>query len=501
MATPTRTELVQATAGYMAAYIDEKVSLDAPVENLDPNLNIEGFDQLLGYYFLLTGKAQPAAWDRGEVALQTEDTGGIVDPQGEAVGVLDFVSLIPERLRTLAPGTRTRTETFQGEVRGRIDWQETTKHRYSSQQPSQQEFVCETRQRTVDTTQNQVLVTLLTTIKQLVSRVHEQLRGDTTSKNNWLQPWAENGYIYQTFREQLESPHLSGLEVGESDITDRDLQAVLQSPVPLYREAAVLLRALRRIRRQELTEQELEALLSLGLFGPTEKDQDADDLFELYWIFKLLEHYPDAEFKQFTQSQQLMAAWEAEGYEYLLFNDWEGHHHWEDERQYQDYIDISWDLAEIEDTDVPPGFMQQYQGVLAQQHRLTENVFGWEFGRKTPDIVLLRLDTTESTDSKAVLTDLFIGEVKRSDSSVTIKKGLRQLFEYGALAKFGTHLTNKSGENRMYIAKNATVVDSPNVELGYFIGDHELIEDTPPDGIQIKGWGAEPTKPFATPDS
>jgi hypothetical protein len=121
-------------------------------------------------------------------------------------------------------------------------------------------------------------------------------------------------------------------------------------------------------------------------------------------------------------------------------------------------------------------------------------VFGYEFGRKTPDIVLLQLDA-DATGNE--LEGIFIGEVKLSEDRNYLKKGLEQLLEYGAHAKFGHHLRWAEDESETYIADSPDVIGSTNFELGYFVGNNNEISGTSPPGIQIYGYGDEPDRPLA----
>ncbi|NEU59216.1 hypothetical protein [Halorussus sp. MSC15.2] len=502
MSKPEHEELVEASADFLATYIGD-VSVDPVIQEADPNIEIENLQELLEYYFLLTGEQiDSPAEDRSNLNLTATDTGGITNRYDEPIGVLDFVSLLPARLRTVDPATRKQIEIFDGEVRGAIDWNKTIEHRWSTGDTVGQRFACRTRQRTVDTAKNRVLIELLSTITEILDRFDTEMAPNDDSKLGWFKPWevAESRprRILQT---KLNNVYLSQLSTGDTAVDSRDLAAVEQSRDPLYSEAAILLRNYRRIRHGDLNNQEIKNLLRLNLFAPPE-DGGTSDLFELYWIFELLDQFDDVQFKQITDERgQIVAAWESDGSEYLLFHDWDGQHHWNDDRGYVDYLDISWDLEEIQastfGTPSPDGFARRQYAVHEQKHRLSQSVFESSFGRKTPDIVLLKLDADAETYR---LEGLFIAEVKWSTGNSYLKEGLEQLLEYGAHAKFGDDLEWAGRLPADYIAADPDILESVDFELGYFVGHSDEIANPSPSGIQISGFGDTPERPFAESD-
>jgi len=501
MSKPDHEELVKASADFLATYIGD-VSVDPVIQEADPNIEIENLQELLEYYFLLTGEQiEPPEEDRSDIRLTSTDTGGITNRYDEPIGVLDFVSLLPARLRTVDPATRQQIEIFDGKIRGAIDWNKTIDHRCSTGDTSGQQFACRTRQRTVDTPENRVLIELLSTITKILERFDKEIASDDDSKLGWFDSWeTEDSRPRQILQTQLNNIYLSQLSTDTS-VDSRDLATVEQSRNPLYSEAAVLLRNYRRIRHGNLRNQEIKKLLRLNLFAPPE-DGGTSDLFELYWIFELLSQFDDVQFKQITNERgQIVAAWESDGSEYLLFNDWDGKHYWNDDRGYVDYLDISWDLEEIQAstfrTPSPDGFARRQHAVHEQKHHLSRSVFDSSFGQKTPDIVLLQLDADVETHQ---LEGLFIGEVKWSTRNSYLKDGLEQLLEYGAHAKFGDHLSWADRPIEEYIATNPDILESTDIELGYFVGNSDKIVNPPPRGIQICGFGDTPKRPLSKSD-
>lgn len=500
MSKPSHEELVDATADYLSAYIGS-VSIDPIVQQLEPKVNIAGLTELLEYYFLLTGsELGPDTTNRSSIEQSRDDTGGIVDAHGIPVGVLDFVSLLPSRLRTLDPATRQDVNIYDGEIRGQIDWNQTIKHRYSAGDTQGQRFACRVQQRTVNTAKNRVLVDLLTTIKRILDRFDKELAPDEEDKIlGWFEPWESSTAQRATLENELDNVYLSQLTLNENPVDSRELADVRNARDPLYREAAALLTNYRRLTRGNLTDLEAKRLLRMNPFAPPEEDDGTSALYELYWIFKLLDQFEKPRFKQIAlERNQLIAAWEEADSEYLVFNDWSGFVHWQDERGYVDYLDISWEMDDIAETTWDDSsedeFMRRHQSVLKHKHQISDSVFGYEYGRKTPDIVLLKLDAEKSAPR---LEGIFIGEVKLSVESSYLKTGLEQLLEYGAHAKFGDHLRWADGHDGPYIASDVEILGSPKFELGYFVGHSNEIKGDPPDGIQICGFGDIPERPLA----
>ena len=361
-----------------------------------------------------------------------------------------------------------------------------------------QRYACQTRQRTVDTAKNRVLIELLSTFKQILNRFETELSPGDGSKLGWFEQWEEGSTARRILQDELNNVYLSQLTVGESKVDSRELTAVLQARDPLYREAAVLLQNYKRLLNGNLREEEIKQLLKLELFVPPAENGGTSALYELYWIFELLDQFDSAQYKQITLDRgQLVANWEQDGSEYLMFNDWDGLHKWDDGRGRVDYLNINWDLEEIQSSsseELPDSFIRRQQAALSNKHQLSESVFDYNYGRKTPDIVLLKLDA-EADDQQ--LEGIFIGEVKLSVDGSYLKKGLEQLLEYGAHAKLGSDLSWADGRFGNHIAENPDILSSTDFELGYFVGNSNVLSGSPPSGIQICGFGDTPKRPLS----
>lgn len=498
MSKPTHEQLVEATARYLPAYIGRGISVNPVIESLDPELNITNLTALLECRFLISGRVieTAAVSSRVDVFLNKTNTGGILDHTGTPVGVLDFMSLLGPRLRSVEPAVQKELNIRRGEVDGPIDWPQTVKHRYQSGDEVGSTYAVRSQKRTVQTTPNRVLVRLLQVIKTLVEQLDRQFEVDFDGHSSFTS-WRPEGSVRMILREAFEHPSLKEVFRSSVTVTERDISDVLVDRRPLYREAATLLRAIRDIRNSKITDEQAQDLFRMEIFAPSPEDGTAD-LFELYWIFQLLEQFDRPRFNQITNSRgQLIAQWESDTSEYLLFNDWRGDHRWDDEREYQDYLEITFDVPDSHLNEWIKNdsnqFIRRHLATTHTKYEIYDSVFDYSPQRKAPDIVLLKIDPQTNP---ATLEQLFIGEVKHSTSRTTVLNGVQQLLEYGAHAKLGPHLQVERDGDTEYIATTENSLNAPELEMGYFIGDANQIESRGPESLQIRGFGDSAKHPF-----
>ena len=498
MSKPTHEQLVEATAKYLPAYIGRGISVNPVIRSLDPELNINNLIALLECRFLISGRVIQAAGSpsRVDMCLSKINTGGISDHTGTPVGVLDFMSLLGPRLRSLEPAIQKELNINRGEVDGPIDWPQTVKHRYQSGGDVGSTYAVRSQERTVQTTSNRVLVRLLKVIETLVEQLDRRFKLESGDHSSFT-PWRPESSLRTTLREAREHPNLKEVFRSSVLITERDISDLIVDRRPLYREAATLLRAIRDIRNGNITDEQARDLFRMEIFAPSPEDGTAD-LFELYWIFQLLDQFDQPNFNQITNSRgQLIAQWETDTSEYLLFNDWRGDHRWDDEREYKDYLEITLDVPDSPLTEWikkdSNEFVRHHLGTIHTKYDIYDSVFEYSSQRKTPDIVLLKIDPTTSP---ATLKQLFIGEVKHSTSRTTVLNGVQQLLEYGAYAKLGPHLQLDRDTETEYIAATEDFLDAPELKMGYFIGDADQVKSRGPESLQIRGFGDSATHPF-----
>ncbi len=530
---PCREEVVEDIAEKLVSYIGSGISVDPPVRDFDPNIEIEGLKDLLQYHFLLSGEAtSPETTKRSQVDINSEQTKGITDVNGTPVGVRDFVSLLPQRLQVLDVELQQQTETFTGEVPGRVDWNQTVKQRYSSGAAANQVFVCKVQRPSMLTTRNQVLFELLTSIKQVYNKFDNQSR--KTSKLKWFAPWFHPSDVpddaespdnsdelagsdsldphikYENLRPKVEQAlsyrPFSRLDSDEISVSKIDLRQALFDRSALYREAAKLLKTYRDIVSDDLNEEQIKRFLNSQLFAPSNDTQTVSTLYELYWIFKLLDHFENPSRRPFStiDDEDLVAAWEQGNHRYLLLNDWDGSisgkqylefripgpEQMRKAKEQQSIEDLEW-----VDSVGPSDRLTTRFGVVHRHHRsLQSDIEDRDHDELTPDIVLLKLDKTTEPPS---LEDAFVAEVKHSTNPETIHKGFKQLLEYGSFAKIGSDLSIERETETEYLAGIPTVLSASELQLGYFVGHADVLSEHSFEDIMFHGYDETPNHPFS----
>lgn len=512
---PEPEEIVSECAEYLTGYLGDVTNIEGFVQTLDPNVNIRGLEDVLSYHFLRTGMWEPrTAKRREELSVPIKQTAGLRDRYGEPVGVLDFISLLPARLRSLDPAVTQRVEITDGAVRGHIDWGETIQYRYRTGDVGSQKFACRVREKTPYSTRNRVLFTVLSTILAICADFKRNVVEDGEWPI-WFEGWGPEGEYRQELNRILDNPHFETIDFQAVSVTDREIAEVKADRDRLYREAAALLEYYRGLGTDWFDEhgEYAASLLSLDLFHPTEENKEGSDVYELYWIFKLLEQVEQVEnqLEPFTGETdgdyrgELLARWEHDGGEYLLFNDWEGKYPYGDSGDLRDLLSIrkpGYPSPESPSTDEFGASGPARAGYVHQHRRwMRDKAFGQKSGsgRKTPDIVLVELDAAAD---EPTLVRLFIGEVKHS---VVLKDdeyepqdtdGTKQILEYGAYARPGQDMELDRDGQHKYVGSTPDPLRSPELELGLFVGHADIIQEHEIPGIQIKGWEDDADHPF-----
>ena len=97
-------ELLPDIADQFSVYLKTGLEFDSVFQNIDPDLNINGLDDLLDLHFILSGRT-----------LDTEQTERAADDVSTVeIGVMDFLCLLPSRLRRLRTTTQRQTQVFNG---------------------------------------------------------------------------------------------------------------------------------------------------------------------------------------------------------------------------------------------------------------------------------------------------------------------------------------------------------------------------------------------------
>lgn len=412
-------DLVETVADRFHTYLRRGVHVENVIGAAHPELEIEDIETLLRIHFVLTESD---------------------DADDEDVGVLDFARNLEDQVRQVKTTTRTETSRFRGEIRGRVDWQRTTKARFREGRPDATVFVCERREEDYDVDENLVLKQLLAVIDQILT---EDLQGVLADPERypWIADWVDGDSetdaaidrLRKVYRENI---YLQRIDLEEGTVTDRMVERVRRSRNPLYRDAATLLHRYRSMMDGRLDSEESRKVLNNTLIRP----EKTETLFELHWIFTILDAYDDVQFRLLDEDNpSVVARWITDDEEFVMYHDSIG------------------EAARFDEPipDEPPegGYFQRSVEVLEHWQALTEDILGrasrgslWG-GR--PDIVIERY----GTDGQ--LRGLFLGEAKYTRSTDYIATGLRELLEYMAFAKDAT--------DDEYIEADDDILDSESV--------------------------------------
>lgn len=483
---PSNSEVVSKVAEYFTTFVGDVASPEPILENVDPNLRVDNIEEILEYHFLRTGRSHDGSgrdeFELSPAVAATETSTGV------QVGVRDFVSMLDNRLRQIRTQVDETLELSRGGVRGRIDWQETVRHRYSGRDPTETEYVTRVRRPDVLSVENRVLLTLLTGIRETYER-YEKRYTNSDGRAGWLPDWAPGEPLRESVERALAGPHFEGVDSESISVSQREIAAVHDDRAPLYREAAALLEQYRGLDPEKLSKSDAESLFGMDVFEPDEDSDGESTVFELYWIFRLIEEFQADGFEplDLDPEQDFIAAWQESGTEYRLYNDWKGE---DNGTVYIRFPGLASDATANSNNDVTRA------GYVHQAHRtVRESAFEEDVRHNngTPDIVLLALDASEP---EPMLTGVFIGEVKRTDRKLTALSGLKQLLDYGALARVGRGADVSSDSTREYITTTPWFFDDDVLELGLYVGSQSLYDDDDTPEVEVCGYGDDPEPPL-----
>lgn len=452
--------LLEAIAEDFHTYLRKGVRFDRVIGSAHDDLDIDDVETLLRIHFVLT---------------DAED-----DPA--RVGVLDFMRRLEDRIRRMKTTTAPQSLQHRGEVRGRINWQETVKTRARAGRIDEPVFVCTQPEEHYNIDENLVVKRLLTIIYSIVT---EDLAHalENPEGYEWLEPWvtpAENsgsralesaaellGRIYE------QNIYLQRIDVRDVELTDRTIESVKRSRSQFYQDAAVLLDRYRQLLTHELDSTEAREILNQTLIAP----EQPETLFELYWIFRILEAYDDVEYRLLTDSRDrpsTIATWVKDGSRFVLSHDATGAG-----LTFRESIGS----AAIE----PDGYLYRMKEVHTKWNALSEQLLD-RSGSDTlwggrPDIVLEQYSVTDSGSSE--LEQVFVGEVKYTQDIDYVATGLRELLEYMAFVK-------RAG-TKEYVESPDNVLESIDVKGLLFADDiDQNMAGGPDEKIQIVQYPESP---------
>lgn len=442
-------ELLEAVADDFHTFLRRGVRFERVIGSAHTNLDIDDVETLLRVHFVLTESNE----DR-------------------SVGVLDFMRHLEDRVRQMKTTTAPQSREYRGEVRGRIDWQGTVKSRARKGRLDEPVFVCSEPEEHYNIDENLVLKRLLTVIREIVTEDLEYAV-ENPEGYEWLSAWTSpldgsssrdaESAVDVLKRVYERNVYLQRISVDEGEVTDRTIESVKRSRSVFYQEAAELLDQYRQLMRHELDAEEARDILNHTIIAP----EKTETLFELYWVFSLLNTFDSAEYRvlaEWRESPSTVAQWEQDESRFVLSHDSTGEALTFHEKLESQKIESD-------------GYLFRLKEVLTRWQLLSKELLDrggsdslWG-GR--PDIVLERFE--KNADEEWVVEDVFIGEVKYTQDTDYVATGLRELLEYMAFVR---HADGNQDyvEDMEHVLESITVrgllftdaldIESPDVEEG-----------------------------------
>lgn len=371
-------------------------------QHIDPDLNIKKIDRLLRIHFILTKRSK---YDNN-------------------VGVIDFVNVLPDRIRRIKTTVKLNTLLLEGEVRGNIEWCKTFQVRNNRDPKNKTLFVCNQIDRDYDIPENLVLKRVLQIVHDIIFK---ELQIET-KKHDWLNEWIDEKELKEVIKSvYLKNIYVKRVNLKDVKINDRMINQAMKSRIPLYREAAELLSRYHKLMNYDLDPAEAKSLLKNTFIQP----KDPDKLFELYWIIKIIKQFEPVELKLLEEGENCVATWKHNGYSYEIFHDAIKGTGFNFNKEPKD------PSPPLEEDNY---FNREYKAI--QKYKQLTNTKDYS-GTLRPDIILIRKDSTEFIDL------VLVGEVKNTPDRDYALKGLKELLTYISLLQ-----DQDDGE---YIDKNASV--------------------------------------------
>lgn len=371
----TKEDIIEEVASYLHTYLKEgRLSIQPFLADL--TINIDSLKDLLKIKFLLQESTE------------------------------SFVEKLPDRLRRFKTTTVSSKELVHNDIRGRILWQETYQVRYKSGDDSTI-YVTSEQNRSYDTDENLVLKEALVIIEQLL---YKDKLFNPIVQMSWGKQWEDlsfylkhalhkNSYIERvTFRQTTRKQRLRAS----------------QHRLPLYREAANVLKNYYRLMRGEYTEEELKDLL-YSTFIMTENE---DTLMELYWTIQLIKERTSKEtYFMMCDGQTKVAEWKTADSLFIVSHNTSG----------PEELLFSISYEELESIDHP--ILNQLIQANKCSDYYSREIFGSGYNRGVwsgrPDILIEKRNLYSGH-----LEELVIGEVKNTSNLTYAKDGLWELNEY-----------------------------------------------------------------------
>lgn len=414
-------ELIEEISDFLVVYLKSgKVSLNSFIRKA--HLNIRELEQFINIHFLLKDE------------------------------VKGFVRELPRLVRRFKTSTAVFNETYHGQVRGQIHWQNTVKERLKSGYRDRTIFSCNEQSRNYNIKENLVLKSFVQLIDQLLNH---KIESERFMKYAWFAEWRDlRPFVEDVLHKNI---YMQRVSLDKVRITDRMLQETAKHRNPLYSEAARLFILYRRLHAKKLNEEEIQKLLQQTFVTPDEPSV----LFELYWAVQLIkQNGKNAKLELLDGRKNLFASWSDDRYRYELYHDSAG------SRNLLFHVGIE------EAREVYHPFIDRKIASMTQAAMVSAHAFGSSFDKGSlwngrPDLLV----EVYNKDS-GKLVKVVIGEVKHTSNMEYAKVGLRELVDYMRFIKgsSGQYLT----ESKEIEIKGMLFLDNVYVKQSEF-GDIRIV--------------------------
>lgn len=348
--------------------------------------------------------------------------------------VIEYVDQLQERLRRVKTANQRERVATRGEVRGKIDWEETLKHRYSDSVGDRSRFTCETPYTEYDIAENLVLKKLLWVINTTVESDLSEIDYEWRKKEN---KWPEDR-ISMFRRLYGRNIHLNRIVDGEDiTVTPRMLNDARVARKPLYTDAYKLYDRYQRFLSNE-PDEDINELLQETLIIPERLPR----LFELFCVFQLLNRLDleGLQYQVIEPGADQLATMETPTHRADIYHDQGG--------ALTFYVPLR-RIGEVEEE-----YFKRYRNTLERHKQLVDEFLETNSQQSLysgrPDIVI---EIYKKTEHGQQLCDVVLGEIKYSSNQQTFSKGLKELIEY---IEFAQYNNTTSDRGRKYLDEHNT---------------------------------------------
>ncbi|MFB6158708.1 MAG: hypothetical protein ABEJ95_03530 [Candidatus Nanohalobium sp.] len=325
--------------------------------------------------------------------------------------VTTFVRQLPDWIRRIKTESYREKKVSNGEIRGRIDWGETYKTRYSRNAKDKSLFVTQNPDIEYNIPENLVLKKVLGIIHRVVTKEVQDLDQDWREE---LWNTRDIDDLKQIFQRNVNIDRIKDMQ--DEELSSKQLDAARNSRREVYRKAYDLYMKYEKIIASEFSDEEVQKLLENTLVKPN----DRPTLFELFATFKIIRNYEQEglQLQMMKGENSEIALMKNEEKEVLVYHDSTGN------------LDFNMDFPKDPEDD----FVKKSKEISEEHADALEDFIGRGVNEGLysgrPDIIIEEYDTKGGRELEKVV----IGEVKYTDKESTFSQGLRELLEY---MKFG----------------------------------------------------------------